>query len=160
MSWSLQLRNGDLALSGNRLGQVTGAPKLVQDLRCAILEPRGTDDAHPKYGSLIDGGRDDKGNEVRSLIGESDWDLIALRIESEIRRIGSDHQQRQIERAKRDRFTYGQSTLVNDELLADIEHIDMFQAQDRLLVSVTVKTGQNQTFTIDVPISETIPVTV
>lgn len=159
MSWSLQLRNGDLALNGTRLGQTTGAEKLVQDLRCALLERRGTDDAHPRFGSLLDGGRGDDGREVASIIGESDWDLIAMRVSGEIRRVAAEHQGRQIDRAKRDRLRYGQSTLINDELLADITSIDMIQAQDRLMVQVTLKTGESREITIDIPVSNTLPIT-
>src|SRR6476661_2816084 len=100
MSWSLALRNGDLAISGRSLGQTTGPSKLVQDLRCALLEPRGFDDLHPTFGSLIDGGQDEFGNQVAPLIGSTNWELAVLRIESEIRRIAADHQRRQLERAK------------------------------------------------------------
>lgn len=152
MSWSLQLRNGDLATSGARLGQVTGGTKLVQDLRCALLERRGTDDMHPTFGSLIDGGRDEFGNEVDSIIGSSNWQRIAMRVEGEIRRICAEHQQRQVDRAQDDRLRFGESTLTNDELLVKVESVQMSQAQDTLWVSVVLSTGAGRTTTIDVPV--------
>jgi hypothetical protein len=155
MSWSLHLRNGDLALGGTRLGQVTGAQKLVQDLRCALLEPRGWDDAHPTYGSLLDGGRDDNGIEVASIVGTSNWERIALRVEGEIRRITALYQRMQLARAQQDRYTYGESTLSPDELLLNVTAVNMYQAQDTLLVRVTLQTGTGLATQIDIPISNT-----
>jgi hypothetical protein len=154
MSWSLALHNGDIALSGARLGQVSGPSKLVQDLRCALLEPKGFDDLHPTFGSLIDGGRDDYGNQVAPFIGTSDWDLAILRVESEIRRICADHQRKQTERSKNDRYRYGESTLTPDEMLMGIDTINMYQAQDKLLVNVKLSTAAGQGFSIDLPIAE------
>jgi hypothetical protein len=152
MSWSLKLRNGDLVTDGAKLDQVTGAAKLVQDLRCAILEKRGTDDLHRDFGSLIDGGYDDKGNWVDSTIGEIDIDFAVLQIESDLRRIMAMHQQKQVARSKRDRQTYGQSTLDNDELLYAVEGVDFTQAQDKLMVNVLIQTGTGQQFNIAVPL--------
>src|SRR5215210_2858194 len=111
MSWSLELRNGDLTLSGTRLGQVVGSQKLVQDLRCAIMEQRGHDDMHPKFGSTIDGGRDDQGREVSGVVGLIDWDYAALTIQSEVQRIAGEYQRRQLARAQDDRYRFGESTL-------------------------------------------------
>lgn len=159
MSWSLELRNGDLTISGARLGQTTGSNKLVQDLRCAILEPRGHDDMHPSFGSLIDGGIDEAGREVASIIGTDRWEFAALQIQSEIRRIAALHQARQTERAKADRLAYGESTLENAELLYQVSNIDMVQAQDRLLVTVTLQNGRGEQFSFDVPIDETVNLT-
>lgn len=152
MSWSLKLRNGDLVTDGAKLDQVTGAAKLVQDLRCAILEKRGTDDLHRDFGSLIDGGYDDKGDWVDSTIGEIDIDFAVLQIESDLRRIMAMHQQKQVARSKRDRQTYGQSTLDNDELLYAVEGVDFTQAQDKLMVNVLIQTGTGQQFNIAVPL--------
>lgn len=153
MSWSLQLRNGDLSLGGTQLATVTGSQKLVQDLRCALLEPRGWDDLHPTYGSLLDGGRDDMGVEVDSIIGTSNWERIALRVEGEIRRICGLQQQAQLARAKADRYTYGESTLAPSELLVRVSNVQMFQAQDNLLVQVTLETGTGDVAQIDIPLA-------
>lgn len=153
MSWSLQLRNGDLALSGNRFGHVAGPQKLVQDLRCALLEPRGHDDLHPAFGSLIDGGIDEHGREVASIIGSSDWDRIRVDIKAEIQRVVMEHQRRQVTRSKLDRQTYGESTLSENELLISIAGIEMAQAQDRLMVRVGLNVGNGSVAQIDVPVT-------
>src|SRR4051812_37950439 len=109
MSWSLQLRNGDLALGGANLGIVTGSQKLTQDLRCAILEKMGTDELHPWYGSLLDGGMDAEGVVSPGYIGETDWELGALNVQAEIRRIAKQYQDAQAARLENDRLTYGHS---------------------------------------------------
>ncbi len=160
MSWSLQLRGGDLVINGAKLGQVTGSAKLVQDLRCALLEHQGNDDMHPSYGSLIDGGMDDNGREVESLLGGMNWELIALRVESEIRRIAQTHQQGQLQRAKQDRYTYGDSTLNPTELLLNVSQVEMFHTQDTLLVRVHISTGSGQDVVLDLPVSNSGALTV
>lgn len=152
MSWSLELRNGDLALGGSRLGQVTGAQKLVQDLRCKILEPRGNDDMHTSLGSTIDGGIDELGNDIASVIGIADWEYVSLRIQNEIRRITNEHQRVQLARAQDDRYRYGESTLLNTELLVDVTSIQFNQVADTLFVQVQLVTGQGDTIPVIIPI--------
>ena len=153
MSWSLQLRNGDLALSGTSLGQVTGGPKLVQDLRCAIMETRGNDDMHPLFGSTIDGGRDENGREVQGIVGTSDWEYAALVVQSEIQRIAGEYQRRQLVRAQEDRQRFGESTLSNSELLVSLLRVNYMQANDTLLVDVMLETGRGDQITVTVPVS-------
>jgi hypothetical protein len=160
MSWSLQLRNGDLALGGASLGTVMGGTKLVQDLRCALMERRGHDDAHPTFGSNIDGGRDEYGNEVPSLIGSSNWNLIALRVQTEINRICAEHQAGQLERSRNDRIHYGRSTLDPSELLVEVSSVDMFQTEDKLLAHVVLSTGNGSTTAIDIPLSNEPAITI
>lgn len=152
MSWSLKLRHGDLVTDGAQLGQVTGAAKLVQDLRCAILERRGHDDMHPSFGSLIDGGYDDNGQWVESMIGEDDIELVVLRVETDLRRLMYEHQNRQVNRSQADRQKYGISTLDKDELLYSVVSVNFQQAQDKLMVNVLIKTGNGQVFDIAVPV--------
>jgi hypothetical protein len=151
MSWSLQLRNGDLVLGGTSLAQVSGAQKMVQDLRCTILERMGTDDLHPWFGSLIDGGIQE-GVQQPSLIGEHDWQVASLTVQSEIRRIITQYQDMQIKRIENDRITYGASSLNPDEVLLGIQNIQIFQAEDRMMVKIALLTGINQTVNLDVSI--------
>jgi hypothetical protein len=136
------------------MGQITGPAKLVQDLRCALLTKRGEVEFHPSFGSLIDGGRSEAGDEVTSIIGSSDWARIGLRVEGEIRRIAADYQNRQLARAQQDRYTYGESTLSNDELLLEIHDIAMLQNQDALFVRVTLTTGTGQEIPLDIPVTD------
>lgn len=152
MSWSLQLRNGDLVSDGASLAQVTGYAKLVQDLRCAILERRGMDDLHPTFGSMIDGGYDNAGNWVEPLIGEDQIDFVVLSVDTDLRRIMAEHQQKQASRAKNDRLTYGESTLNNSELLLEVKSVDFTQINDELLVNITLHTGVGNTIDLSVPL--------
>jgi hypothetical protein len=153
MSWSLKLRNGDLATGGARLGQVTGADKIVQDMRCALLTHRGSNEYHQRFGSIIDGGRTDAGDEAVSIIGSSDWERVALRVEGEIRRIAAEYQQQQLARAQKDRYTYGESTLSNSELLLEVTDVDMTQTQDALFVRVTLTTGAGDAIPLNIPVT-------
>ena len=151
MSWSLQLRAGDLVVGGASFGVVTEQNKLVQDLRCAILERMGTDEDHPWFGSLIDGGRLN-GVEQESLIATTDWNVAVLQVESEIRRIADQYQKQQIARVEQDRTVYGKPTLTPGELLMGISNIQFFQAQDNLLCRVTLITGADTEIPINVPL--------
>lgn len=151
MSWSLQLRGGDLVIDGSSFGTVSHQNKLVQDLRCAILERMGTDEDHPWFGSLIDGGRLN-GKEQASIIATDDWDVAVLAVESEIRRIVDQYQKQQIARSERDRSVYGKPTLVPGELLMAVSNIEFYQAQDNLLCRVGLVTGADAEITINVPL--------
>jgi hypothetical protein len=151
MSWSLQLRGGDLVIGGATLGTVAGSEKLIQDLRCAILERMGTDEDHPWFGSLIDGGRLN-GVDQPSIIATDNWDMAILAVESEIRRIVDQYQKSQIIRTEKDRTTYGKPTLLPGEVLMGIGNMQFFQAQDNLLCRVTFITGANSEITVNVPL--------
>lgn len=138
-------------VGGASFGTVTQQTKLVQDLRCAILERMGTDEDHPWFGSLIDGGRLNGVNQ-ESLIGTSDWNLAVLSIESEIRRIVDQYQKQQILRTEQDRTTYGKPTLTPGELLMGISNVQFFQAQDNLLCRITLVTGADAEIPLNIPL--------
>lgn len=152
MSWSLQITDGDFRVDSAHLGTVVGQQKLVQDLSCAILERMGTDNLHPSYGSLIDGGRTPSGVIVQSLIGEDDLEMVLIRIESEITRIAQLEQQAQLTRAKADKLAYGKATLTPQEVLMSLNGIDFTQSLDRLNVVVHIETATGNTFDITVPL--------
>lgn len=149
MSWSFQIANGDLTLGNASYGTVTGEQKLVQDLRAYILEKMGTDDMHPTYGSTINGGRLADGTEVQGSIGIANNALALAEVESEIRRIASDYQARQLQRAKDDRITYGKVTLTKGEVLLGIGNIDVKQYADTLDLTITLNTGNNTEVELD-----------
>lgn len=138
-------------IGGASLGIVTQQQKLVQDLRCAVLERMGTDQDHPWFGSLIDGGRLN-GVDQESLIGTDNWDTAVLEVESEIRRIVDQYQKQQILRSEQDRTTYGKPTLTPGEILMGLGDIQFFQAQDNLLCRVTLVTGADSDIQINVPL--------
>lgn len=152
MSWSLRITNGDLALSGTSLDTVTAEDKLSQDLRCWILEHIGNDDAHPDYGSALDGGVRRNRN-VPSLLGRTDSAMVGLEAEAEIRRIVLAYQQQQLSRAQSDRMTYGRATLSRGEVVTGIRSLKVYQLQDGLYIYLTVDTAGRGPLSIDVPLS-------
>lgn len=153
MSWSLTLRHGDFIVEGTHFATVTGSRKLIQDLKCAILERMGTDSLHPSFGSLIDGGRTAEGRQVEGVIGETDLDLVALQIESELTRLIRQHQGVQLARAKQDKLVYGKATLSPGEVLYELVDLAFSPNQDALRVTARLRTADNHVFDFDVPIA-------
>lgn len=152
MSWSLQIKNGDFALSGSSLGVVTNFDKLVQDLTCAIMERMGHDPLHPWYGSLIDGGVTPQGLDSPSLIG-MDPQYVVNQVQSEIMRITGNLQSQQLSRAQADQSTYSRSTITPGEALIGVADIQFEQQQDTLLVTVSLTTALGDTTALTIPLS-------
>lgn len=152
MSWSLQLHNGDLAVSGAQLGVVTDEVKMTQDLRCALLERMGNDDMHATFGSLIDGGILSDGTVVPSLIGTPGFDHTAARVQSEINRIAGLYQDQQLNRAKSDRIIYSRVSLTPGEVLIAISGVVMSQQDDALIVQVTLTSARGQDINLVFPL--------
>jgi hypothetical protein len=155
MSWSLQLSHGDFTVSQAQFGTVTNESKLVQDLRCALLQKMGSDLLHTDFGSVIDGGIGPDGSYVEGVVGENDIDMAVLFIESEIQRVVRAHQARQLARAKADRSTYGRATLGPREVVIGLANIAIIQDQDILNVAVTLQVGSGEMIDINVPLTAT-----
>lgn len=153
MTWSLRVSNGDLVLNGTRFETVSGENKLFQDLRCYLLERMGSDPLHRTYGSLLDGGVLPSGKIVPSPIARTDWRAVTLEIESEIRRIAAEYQNRQLQRAKEDRLRYGRSTLTAGEILAEVGDIRFTQEQDKLKIQILVIAGSSIETTLAIDLS-------
>lgn len=167
MSWSLQVRRtrdengrlvpgGDLVLNGTSMSTVTNEQKLVQDLSHWILERMGHDPLHPNYGSLLDGGVDQTGKEIESVIGKGNYGLIRMEIEAEIRRIAAAYQRMQIDRATRDRNRYNKSTLTSGEILAAVTSITFAQNADALTVRVTIQSARSNQATLNLALPPVI----
>lgn len=153
MSWSLQISHGDFSVSQSQYGVVTDTSKLVQDLRCALLEKMGTDDMHPYYGSLINGGTMPDGTVTAGVIGLLDWQQVTNTVNAEIERIASTYQAQQLNRAKDDRQTYNRVTLSPAEVLIAISNIKFLQVQDTLQVSIEIQTAAGQTISAVFPLN-------
>lgn len=154
MSWSLQItEEGDFNVEASRYSTVTGQQKLVQDFRCALLEPMGTDNLHPEFGSLIDGGITPEGVVSNGVIGETDLDLITLFIQTEVNRIARLMQQSQLARAKADKLTYGKATLTPQEVLLSLNGIQFTQSQDTLFAVISLTSANNANFSINLPVN-------
>lgn len=154
MSYSLQVRSGDLNPSGGQVATVQGAQKLVQDLRCALLEPRGNDPLHPDFGSLLNGGIDEIGRTQPGVIGATISSEVLLGLESEIRRVINRHAIEQQSQLYDEQNSYnGQTTLTYDEIIQSIDAVDVTTVGDVAVVSVMIRTADNQSFQIIRPVS-------
>lgn len=154
MSWSLKITNGDFDVSNAQIAVTRGAEKLVQDFRCALLEELGNDSMQPKWGTTLDGGTAPDGSYIPGVVGESDPDLIGMAIETEIRRVASLIQQRQLARVKNERATYNKVTLTASEILVGVSAVRILQTADDLTVLVTLKTGSNSLVDLAIPITD------
>lgn len=142
MSFSLQIRNGDLALNGNSFGIVSGSAKLAQDLKCAVLTPYQFYEKYPQYGTALE-----------ELIGESDWGYVATQVRAELQRACSDYQNRQIIRNQEDLNRYGRMTIESNEMLLKIANIEMIQVENHLIAKVRIEVGLKNEIEINVPVS-------
>jgi|GEM_PF-2387019 len=149
MTWSLKLQNGDLTFDGGHLSTVDNEEKMIQDLRCQLLEKMGFDDMHPEYGSLIDGGETTDGIVYNSIIADDDIEMVKLRIQSEIMRVVSSYQNRQLDRAKADKMLYGKQSLTPREIVSSVNSINFIENLDQLIVNISLSTTQNQAQTIE-----------
>lgn len=154
MTWSLRIRNGDFVVDSAHLGTVTAQQKLLQDFRCAILEQMGTDNLHPNFGSLIDGGVNPEGEFVTGVIGEVNLDEVTLTIETEVARIARYMQRAQLARAKSDKLTYGRATLVPQEVLLSLNGIEFEQREDILGVTIFLTAANNANFEVELAINQ------
>jgi hypothetical protein len=140
MSWSLRLTNGDLNLDGGDYAVVTGPEKLVQDLRCWILEPQGNDVMHPTYGSIME-----------DVIGQYLSPEQMMNIEAEIRRVVMSYSAQQQDRRSRDAVVYGgKNTLSPGEICTGISKIVIQPVSDAAVcwVSITTANGDALAFTV------------
>lgn len=153
MSWSLRINNGDFVVDSAHLGTVSAQQKLLQDFRCALLEQMGTDNLHPDFGSLIDGGITPDGHTVTGVIGETDPEEVTLVIETEVSRIARYMQRAQLARAKSDRLTYGRATMVPQEVLLSLNGINFLQYEDAIRVTINLTAANNKDFDIELAIS-------
>ena len=143
MTWSLKLTNGDIGITGNSYSTVTGPEKLVQDLRCWILEPQGNDVMHPDYGSMItEGGITADGSEIPSALGGTFSAEDLMRIEAEVRRVVGYYQALQKDRLRKEAVLYGgKNTFSAGEICLGIQNITILQSLDTAMCYVKIMTG-------------------
>lgn len=154
MSYSLMIANGDLSFNGASLNVVEGSEKLIQDLACCVLEPMGTDNAHPAFGSLIDGGTDADGNVNTGIIGTPNDGYAESFVSAEIIRICNAYQAQQQARYSEDIQTYGTATITASEALMSVGNIESIQYEDSLQLAATLVTGAGD-LSINLPITTT-----
>ncbi len=142
MSFSLELKHGDLALNGTSLGTVTDAAKLQQDLICDILTPLGFDELHPDFGSTLEDNLAGNVN-IPGVIGTKDFQRAATITHAELLRICQNYQAQQIARNENDSVKFGRYTLSPGEILIRVVNVAFTQVEDRLIAKLTLEVGNN-----------------
>lgn len=157
MTYSLNIKGGDLSLGGpGGLSTVTSTDKLVQDLKCWLLEAMGTDPIHPDYGSMLDGGHVPGGPEMAGMIGSAIDSTTLMQVESEVRRILSAYQQQQVNRIQIEQSLYnGKNTYTFGEVLLSVDAVEAVQFRDTIVVNVSLRTANGQTISFSQPVGST-----
>jgi len=145
MSWSFNVKNGDLDLSGpGGFSVVTGGQKLIQDLKHWLLESRGTDPMHPEYGSTLDGGVTSDGSVVEAFIGANIYKERLLDVESEIRRVLFSYQDQQLARLRSEQERLGgKNTFAPNEILYSVDGVNVRQIDDKVVAQLRLRTQNN-----------------
>lgn len=144
------IKEGDLVVGNGRMATVTGSQKLVQDLRCWVLQRMGSDPYQLGYGSLIEGGVQPNGVVVESPIGMviTNWGEVESFISSDIQRIVSLYQNEQSRRIREDQSIYNKITLTPDEILKSLDNITYEVQEDTLNVVIHISNMAGQSFEV------------
>ena len=157
MTYSFAIRDGDLDLRSNGPGfaPVRGAEKLMQDLRCALMEQRGTDPMHPDYGSTLDGGIGSDGTVVDTFIGGTITGESVANIEAEVIRVLQAYQRQQINAIDQQQQNFGGKTYFsNKEILYKLNGVESRQIDDTIVVKVSITTAAGQILDIVQPVGK------
>ena len=155
MTWSFQIKNGDLSQSGpGGFAAVTGQNKLVQDLKHWFLEPRGSDPFHPEWGSTLDGGELSDGTVIASSIGGTFTSEDLLVIEAEIRRILNAYQLQQAQRLGSETILYGgKNTFALGEILRTVNDVKIRQLGDVAVADLQLTTANGGLLNFTQPVA-------
>lgn len=134
MSFSLQVANGDLVLSGSQMGIVYGADKLKQDLTLWLAERFGIDKSHPTMGSYFE-----------NYIGGVVTNATQTMVYNEAMRVLDNYQQVQGQA-----FTQSPQLFSLSELLYAINSVNVSILYDAVTVAVSVANAQGLATTITV----------
>lgn len=144
MSKSLAITTGDLSVTGRHYDTVTGKDKLIQDLRCALIEQTATDPATPEFGS-------DLGTDT--YIGQVYNETLAEEARTEVMNVLLQYQAAQLQKLQDETITYnGLNTFDESELIDTIDSIDSIFSGDTLIIRVQLTTLAKDQIKIDVPV--------
>lgn len=144
---NFKLFNGDLALGrSNRIDTVAGHAKLLQDLRCWLLEPYGIGFMTPNFGSFLTE-TGSKGFIGKPIGVETKAELI-----SEIQRILTLYQASQQEKIKIAKMNntlnlYSRKEILNQ--IVDIEINDLVPTYDGYVIKIILQTADGAKVNVD-----------
>lgn len=134
MSYSLQVKDGDLVAKGSQLGVVFGRDKLDQDINLWIMERYGGDRFHVNMGSVL-----------QEFIGSIGTDSTRAEVHAEIFRILQNYQALQLRR-----FKEHPELMSASELLVSIDEIQTRMSYDTVEVAMKLRNGSDQNTTIKI----------
>ena len=135
---TLQLKNGDLVLTGGRFSTVTGKAKVEQDLAVDLLFPYGWTRFHPKFGSVME-----------SYIGAEVTPTTASILRAEVVRVINNYQSVVISKINTalvagKKSPYGQTTLIKT-----VKSVTVSQSFDSFSINITIETVSGTTVCSD-----------
>jgi phage baseplate assembly protein W len=144
MSKSLSIASGDLSVTGRHYDTVSGKDKLMQDLRCALIEQVGDDPATPNFGSQF---------ESDTYLGQNYTEMLAEEARVEVMSILQNYQVAQLTKIQTETITYnGKNTLSEGEVIDSIDSVDSVFSGDTLVIRVQLTTIAGDQVKIDVPV--------
>lgn len=144
MSKSLSIASGDLSVTGRHYDTVSGKDKLIQDLRCALIEQVGTDPATPEFGSRF---------ETDDYLGQIYSETLAESAVIDVMTILQTYQQAQLTKIQQETVIYnGLNTFDAEEVIDTIDSVDSVFSGDTLVVRVQLTTIAGNQVKIDVPV--------
>lgn len=136
---NFKLSNGDLVLGrSNRLEIVFDLDKLIQDLKCWLLEPFGTGFLTPNFGSFLDY------SGPQGIVGRPIGSETEMELKAEIDRILSLYQAAQQEKIKLARYNNNLNNFSRKEILNRVKNIDIRVSDyrnDTYIVDITLETA-------------------
>lgn len=135
---TLQLRNGDLVMGPGGAQTISGPDMIVQDLRCALVEPLGNDRFHPGYGSILE-----------EQVGQVIDGAARFAVEQEVSRVVANYVAVRADQVSSDRLAGVRSRFEDADLIGTVNGINVAQQGDAIQVQVALTTGAGQTATLD-----------
>lgn len=127
------LRDGDLVPSHRDLLKVTGAGKVAQDLRCALLEPLGNDRFHPGWGSTVD-------RFIASIANED----TRMEVEAEVNRVISNYAAVQRDKIESDIYGESDTRFSTSEVLSRIKNVEVEIHDETVNVDISLVTAAGE----------------
>ena len=130
---TLALDHGDLVVGSTGYAMIDGVPKVLQDVRCALLEPLGNDRFHPGFGSSLD-----------SFVGSMQDEMVISEVQGEVRRVLDQYAAVQRDRLERDALSGARSRYKTADVLAA-----------RVYVQVALRTADGSTVVLNTSVGAT-----
>ena len=133
---TLRLSGGDLVLGPGGFESLTGADRIMQDLRVALSEPLGIDRFHPGWGSRVD-----------DFVGLPLDQATAFDLEQEVNRVIGNYMQVQAEKAAQDSLRDSTQRYSTADLVSHVSNVQVEYRQDQAQITITIATVSGEEIT-------------